>query len=147
MINTEIENNNPLGKVVSRAACIRNINNKKVTRTIGGMRTIEDIPEFRKQIEDYIKTCGNSGDVLVEEAGSFHYGSRLWMKPKMHRVTEGVIKFRSKDFHFEDNGRKVYGSLTDVNEQVTKWHEFGFVRVFKHPFGDQSYVYLLTSKG
>lgn len=141
------ENNNPLGQVVSRAACIRNLNGKRVVRTVAGMKTIEDLPEYKSQIEKFVEEYFGKDAVLQENEGNYYYAHRFWPKPKMHRITEGEIVFRSKDFYFVDNGSKVYGELKDVHDDLvgsdTTWYEKGFIRIFKHPLGNRQYVYQL----
>jgi hypothetical protein len=141
------ENNNPLGKVVSRAASIRNLNGKKVVRTIAGMKTIEDIPEYKSQIEKYVKECFGPNAEMKESEHGYYYLHRFWPKPKMHRITEGDITFRSKDFYFVENGSKVFGELKDAPDELvgsdTTWYEKGFIRIFKHPLGDRQLVYQL----
>ncbi|MFZ4217029.1 hypothetical protein ACEV6Q_04085 [Enterobacter ludwigii] len=141
------ENNNPLGNIVSRAACIRNLNGKNVVRTVGGEKTIEDIPEMDKQIRRFVKDRFGDEAVVGETETIWTYGSNFWRKPKMYRVTEGEIHFRSKDYYFIDNGNKIYGDLKDDSDelvgQTTEWREGGFIRIFKHPLGDRQYVYQL----
>lgn len=140
-------NNNPLGKVVSRAACIRNLNGKKVVRTVAGMKTIEDLPEYKAQIEKFVRDFFGNNAVLKENKDNFYYSYRTWPKPDMHRITEGEIIFRSKDFYFVDNGAKVYDELKDSSDELvgsdTTWYEKGFIRIFKHPLGNRQYVYQL----
>lgn len=70
---------------------------------------------------------------------------KFFIKPALCRESEGVFKFRSKDYKFTDeHGRTFSGSLQDTETVKSFWFEDGFVRKFNNGTNSFTYQYKIV---
>jgi len=86
-------------------------NKKRFIRTYHNTPTLDDWEERRDFV---IKDAESKGFTTnIDKEGNLEIGNNqgFLRKPRAHKVTEGVVTFRSKDYTFtKDDGTTGYGS-------------------------------------
>jgi len=89
---------------------LKQLKQVKVKRIFHGKYSSNDIDLMRQDIIQLLIDSNVPTDKLTENDGFFNYGTKSWFKPKLEREVEGIVTFRSKDYVFEHNGKKSYGT-------------------------------------
>lgn len=107
--------------------------------TVVGIPVIEDIPD----IEEQLKAVAQKENMeLMQNETNWCIGNQFFLKPVLHRVSEGRFNFKSKNYKFTDEfGMTFKGSLQDTAEVKSNWFENGFIRKFDNGYNKFSYEY------
>lgn len=93
--------------ITSRATLVKALDGKAVTRTHHGVLTLDDWDEWLEKAIAELTAAGIPYE--VKEDGLEYDSIRYVMKPKVHKVTHGVITFTSQGHRFTDTqGQTTY---------------------------------------
>jgi hypothetical protein len=104
---------------MTRASLLRAMHCKKVIKRFTG-ESIEDIPSMKSRLEQQCIDNGFKVSDLVELDNRFEVKgtNRFVLKPKMKALSVGVLKVRSKDYIFYEDGNTAGSSGTIANLKV-----------------------------
>lgn len=85
---------------MKKSEFIRKYNGARFMRTVSGMATIEDTDQMRDELQ---AIADRHGLQLQEDATTWRIDTRVWFKPKMHKVATYKIVFRSVDYDVIDD--------------------------------------------
>lgn len=87
-----------------------NLNNKRVSVTVVGLLTTDDIDSMRENLQNQIDAHNEKHGTelkLVEKEKMFEIAGtngQYVLKPKLKKYREGVISFKSKEYSFLEDG-------------------------------------------
>lgn len=88
------------GCSMKKSEFIRKYNGARFMRTVSGMATIEDTDQMRDELQ---AIADRHGLQLQEDETTWQIDTRVWFKPKMHKVATYKIVFRSVDYDVIDD--------------------------------------------
>lgn len=97
------------------------LHGKRVTRTVEGLATTDDIDTLRTQFKARLAQSNIPPEQFQEDDKKFFIkdGIQYVMKPKLKKQATGIIEFHSKDYTFTDD---------EPREHVGKVPSFGLLK-------------------
>ena len=111
----QLNENSATIKTISQ---LKGYSGRKFKRTIiGDIITLDEWDSYAENIKNDAESKGFNP--FYEENGNLSITETQFLsKPKQHRVTYGVVNFRSKDYTFDGDGRTSYGSAIKKGDLI-----------------------------